>query len=73
MLSIRLPLELENKLESLSQRTHRAKSFYVKEALQRYLEDMEDVFVSLDRITSHERKLYSSEELLAKLTRKKNV
>ena len=42
MISIRLPKDLEKKLDILAQSTKRSKSFYVKEALTRYLEEIED-------------------------------
>ena len=67
MLSIRLPTELDNKLSSLASTTSRPKSFYVKEALTKYLEDMEDVYVALDRIANPRRKFLSSAELLTSL------
>jgi RHH-type rel operon transcriptional repressor/antitoxin RelB len=70
MLSIRLPEELENKLNFLADKTQRPKSFYVKEALERYMEDMEDTFISLDRIARPNRKSLSSEEVLSRLKNK---
>ncbi|MCE3231339.1 MAG: TraY domain [Alphaproteobacteria bacterium] len=42
MLSIRLPKETEDRLSALSARTHRSKSYFIKAALERYLEDEED-------------------------------
>ena len=72
MLSVRLPKELEIRLDYLSEQTHRPKSFYVKEAIESYLEDMEDIFISLDRITAKDREFYTSEQMLEKLS-KKNV
>jgi RHH-type rel operon transcriptional repressor/antitoxin RelB len=71
MLSIRLPEDLENKLNFLSDKTQRPKSFYIKEALERYMEDMEDTFIALDRISKPNRKLLNSEELLSKLKNRK--
>ncbi len=42
MLSVRLNSDLEEKLEQLSVKTNRSKSFYVKQALENYLNDMDD-------------------------------
>lgn len=67
MASIRLPEEIESRLNNLCQLTHRSKSFYVKEALSRYLEDMEDAYIALDRIARPNRKLLTTEEILNKL------
>ncbi|EQA02740.1 ribbon-helix-helix, copG family protein, partial [Glaesserella parasuis MN-H] len=39
-LTVRLPDELQQRLDHLSVQTGRAKSFYVKEALEAYLEDL---------------------------------
>jgi RHH-type transcriptional regulator, rel operon repressor / antitoxin RelB len=73
MLSIRLPEELNARLDYLSEKTHRPKSFYVKEAIETYLEDMEDIFISLDRITAKDREFYTSDQMIAKLSAKKDV
>ncbi|MCF8462962.1 MAG: DUF6290 family protein [Rickettsiaceae bacterium] len=70
MASIRLDKKLEARLEHLSSMTNRTKSFYVRESLLKYLDDMEDLYLSLERITTKNRKFYSTEEVLKKL---KNV
>lgn len=44
MLSIRLPDEIEQRLNVLANATRRPKSFYVREALERSLEDIEDAY-----------------------------
>ena len=46
MLSIRLPVEMEQRLSVLSKATQRPKSFYVREALERSLEDIEDAYLA---------------------------
>lgn len=46
MLSVRLPESLENRLNILAKATKRPKSFYVREALERSLEDIEDVYLA---------------------------
>lgn len=46
MLTIRLPDEMENRLNVLAEATNRPKSFYVREALERSLEDIEDVYLA---------------------------
>ncbi len=45
-LSIRLDEELEARLERLSRLTGRSKSFYVKQALQDQIEDLEDLYLA---------------------------
>ncbi len=48
--SIRLPHEIENRLEKLSLQTWRSKSFYVKEAILEHLDDIEDVYLAEKRL-----------------------
>jgi len=45
-ISIRLTPEEEERLEKLSQRTGRSKSFYVRAALREHLSDLEDAFAA---------------------------
>ena len=67
MVSIRLSQDLSSRLENLSKLTHRAKSFYVKEALNKYMDDMEDIYESIERIVDQDKKLLSSDEFLKNL------
>jgi RHH-type rel operon transcriptional repressor/antitoxin RelB len=46
MLALRLPKELEDRLEKLAAATHRTKSFYARQAIERYLEDIEDLYLA---------------------------
>jgi len=45
-ITIRLPEEIQKRLLELSKKTGRSKSFYVREALIGYLEDLEDIYLS---------------------------
>jgi RHH-type rel operon transcriptional repressor/antitoxin RelB len=67
MLSIRLPKELEAKLDHLASETKRTKSFYVREALVHYLADIEDSTIALQRLRDPTAKYYTTEELEDKL------
>ncbi|MCC6519984.1 MAG: ribbon-helix-helix protein, CopG family [Tabrizicola sp.] len=65
MLSVRLPEELEQRLEALAKATGRSKTYYVREALIQKIEDMEDLYLAetvLERIASGEEKVISAEE-----------
>jgi RHH-type rel operon transcriptional repressor/antitoxin RelB len=44
MLTIRLPVELEQRIALLAKATQRPKSFYVREALERSLAGIEDAY-----------------------------
>ena len=46
MLTVRLPENLEKRLNRLSSATKRPKSFYVREALERVIADMEDAYLA---------------------------
>ena len=61
MLSIRLSTDMQKRIDALAKATKRPKSFFVKEALSNYLEDMEDYYEVLKRRS--EKELISLEEL----------
>ena len=46
MLAVRMPAELEERLERLAKLTGRTKTFYVREALEEHLDDIEDVYLA---------------------------
>jgi len=50
MLAIRLPEQLENKLKDLSEKTNRSKSYYVRLALEEFLEDREDYLIAVAQL-----------------------
>lgn len=56
MLSVRLPEEVEKRLGVLAKKTGRTKTFYVREAVLDHLEDLEDIYLSLERLKKNERR-----------------
>jgi RHH-type rel operon transcriptional repressor/antitoxin RelB len=50
MLAIRLSPEIEDRLTELAKCTGRTKTFYVREAILQYLEDMEDIYTTEQRV-----------------------
>ena len=46
MLAIRLPTEIEARLDELAKRTGRSKAFYVREAILQHLDDLEDRYAA---------------------------
>lgn len=46
MLNVRITADMETRLNVLAESTNRPKSFYVREALERSIEDMEDVYLA---------------------------
>jgi len=62
MLAIRLPAEIEKRLADLAARTGRTKTYYAREAILRYLDDLEDAYLALDRL-EHPTERWTLEEL----------
>jgi RHH-type transcriptional regulator, rel operon repressor / antitoxin RelB len=50
MLALRLPPEIEQRLDALAKKTGRSKSFYAREAILRQLEDIEDFYLARRRM-----------------------
>jgi RHH-type rel operon transcriptional repressor/antitoxin RelB len=62
MLSIRLPKKLEEELEVISKRTERPKSYFIRKALEQYLEDLKDYTIALDRVNDKKAEYLRPEE-----------
>ena len=65
-LSIRVSDEINDRLTLLSQKTGRSKTFYMKEAILEYLEDLEDYYLAEYRINNPE-KTYKLDDLEKKI------
>ncbi len=63
MISVRLDKELEEKLNRLSELTKRPKSFFVKEALREYLDDIVDTLEAQKRVDEKNRELITLDEM----------
>jgi RHH-type transcriptional regulator, rel operon repressor / antitoxin RelB len=50
MLALRLPPEIEARLDALARKTGRSKSYYAREAILRQLEDIEDDYLTRRRL-----------------------
>jgi RHH-type rel operon transcriptional repressor/antitoxin RelB len=65
MIGIRLPIEIEKRLDALAKATGRTKTYYVREAILEHLDDMEDAYLAeatLERIRLGDERVLSSEE-----------
>ena len=67
MLSVKLPEIIEKRLNRLAEKTHRPKSFYVREAIEEYLEEHEDAWLALERLSDKNAKYHTTEEMEKKL------
>ncbi|RVT79182.1 ribbon-helix-helix protein, CopG family [Agrobacterium sp. CNPSo 2736] len=63
--AIRLPDETYERLKALSERTGRTSAYYIREAIEKHIEDMEDLYLA-EEATRHiqrgESKVVSAEE-----------
>ncbi len=55
MLALRLPKEIEDRLDDLARLTGRSKSFYAREAILAHLDDIEDYYLADERVAALER------------------
>ena len=65
--SIRLAPETEQRLAFLASQTGRTKAFYLREMIERGLEDMEDYYLAagvLERLRQRKEKVYSSADVM---------
>ena len=50
MLAIRLPPDVESRLDALARATGRTKTFYAREAILEHLDDLEDIYLAEQRL-----------------------
>jgi len=53
MLALRLPPEIETRLDELAKRTGRSKSYYAREAIIEYIGDLEDLYLAEERLIAN--------------------
>jgi RHH-type rel operon transcriptional repressor/antitoxin RelB len=61
MLAIRLPKDIEDRLADLAAKTGRTKTYYAREAILEYLDDLEDAYLVLNRIENPGRRITMEE------------
>jgi RHH-type rel operon transcriptional repressor/antitoxin RelB len=66
VLTVRLPRKLEARLNRLSARTGRAKSFYARKAISEFLDEQEDYLIAVSRLEEN-RPPIPLEEVVKKL------
>jgi RHH-type transcriptional regulator, rel operon repressor / antitoxin RelB len=68
MLAIRLHPDIETRLKVLAKKTGRTKTFYARQAIVQYLEDLEDFDVARERL-ARPAKTFSAKALKEALKR----
>jgi RHH-type rel operon transcriptional repressor/antitoxin RelB len=53
MLAIRLPSDIEDRLEALARRTGHTKTFFAREAILEHLDDLEALYVAERRLIAN--------------------
>jgi RHH-type rel operon transcriptional repressor/antitoxin RelB len=53
MLAVRLPSDIEKRLAELARATGRTKTFYIREAILEYLDDLEDIYLAEKRLGNY--------------------
>jgi RHH-type rel operon transcriptional repressor/antitoxin RelB len=66
MLALRLPPEIEARLDALAKKTGRTKSFYAREAILEHIEDLEDAYIAEERVRTDMGERISLEEMARK-------
>ncbi|WP_421621715.1 type II toxin-antitoxin system RelB family antitoxin [Alkalilimnicola ehrlichii] len=63
--AVRLPTETYDRLKALAEQTGRTTAYYIREAIEDRLEDMEDIYLAertLERVRSGEEDVIDAEE-----------
>ena len=63
VISVRLPKELSEQLETIARETERPRSFIIQKALESYIEDYADLQIALDRLHDKSDPMISGKEL----------
>lgn len=62
MLAVRLPSDIEKRLNKLAKATGRTKTFYVREILVQHIDELEDQYLAIQRL-EEPGKQYSLDEV----------
>ncbi len=64
MLAIRLPEDIEQRLTELAKKTGRTKTYYARQAILEYLDDLEDYYLAASRVEEARLSLEEVEQRL---------
>ena len=69
MIAIRLPKELEDRLDRLAKETGRTKTYYVREAITEHLSELEEIYLAervLERVRAGTESTVPLEDMIAR-------
>jgi RHH-type rel operon transcriptional repressor/antitoxin RelB len=67
MIAVRVPEEIEMRLDRLAKLTGRTKTYYVREAIEDHLDDLEEAYLAekvLEKVRSGREKLIPFEDIM---------
>ena len=67
MIAVRVPSEIEDRLTRLAKLTGRTKTFYVREALEEHLDELEEIYLAervLEEVRSGKEETVSLDSLI---------
>ncbi|MEO1148638.1 MAG: ribbon-helix-helix domain-containing protein [Cyanobacteria bacterium J06638_22] len=62
-ITVRLGADVEKRLDELAKLTGRTKTYYIRQALQEKLDELEDLYIAEQRLEQPEGKRWSLEQL----------
>jgi RHH-type rel operon transcriptional repressor/antitoxin RelB len=63
MLAVRLDKKMESRINKLAKITGRTKSYYIREAVEKHLDELEDLYIALYRL-EHPEKTVSLKDMI---------
>ena len=66
-ISLRLPESVHDQLEEIAEDTDRSKSYLIRKAIERYLEEYADYRIALERLHDKDDEIISPKELRKRL------
>ncbi len=69
MIAVRLPKDLEDRLDRLAKQTGRTKTYYVREAIEDHLAELEEVYLAehvLERVRAGKEDTVQLDDLIAR-------
>ncbi len=71
--SLRLPDEVVTQLNEVATNIDRSKSYLIKKAIERYLEEYADYQIALDRLNDKDDEIISSKEMRKRLANQDRI
>ena len=66
-ISLRLPEDIHEQLEEIAEDIDRSKSYLIRKAIERYLDEYADYRIALERLNDKDDEIISSKELRKRL------